>query len=151
MKFRKRLTPSVLPLWSTNLPINIPLPSNVFKKTSESCLAHIDFPAGHHKYIRTTNLLERAFVEQNDRPKWSRSRAFWMKKVVYNWSLPLWFSQPKMATRLNGEYDLVLLKDIRKLYGFKEDEKRFISMKLAVGHFQFYREKYLTPPVLLWL
>jgi len=54
-----------------------------------------------------------------------------------------------MATRLNGEYDLVLLKNIRKLYGFKEDEKRFISMKLAVSHFQFYRKKILDPSVLL--
>ena len=59
--------------------------------------------------------------------------------------MPLWFSQPKMATRLNGEYDLVLLKNIRKLYGFKEDVKRFISMKLAVSHFQFYRKKILDP------
>jgi len=30
-----------------------------------------------------------------------------------------------------SEYDLALLKNIRKLYGFKEDEHGFISMKLA--------------------
>jgi len=29
-----------------------------FQEDLESCLAHIDFPAGHHKFIRTTNLLE---------------------------------------------------------------------------------------------
>lgn len=40
-----------------------------FQDDLESCLNHIDFPAGHHKHIRTTNLLERAFVEQKRRTK----------------------------------------------------------------------------------
>jgi len=29
----------------------------------------MDFPEGHHKHIRTTNLLERCFVEQKRRTK----------------------------------------------------------------------------------
>ncbi len=55
-----------------------------------------------------------------------------------------------MATRLNGEYDMDLLKNIRELYGFKEDEKKIyiheISCKII---FNFTRKKYLTLPVLL--
>lgn len=35
----------------------------------EACLAHLGFPAGHHRFIRTTNLLERVFVEQRRRTK----------------------------------------------------------------------------------
>jgi putative transposase len=35
----------------------------------EACLAHLSFPAGHHRFIRTTNLLERVFVEQRRRTK----------------------------------------------------------------------------------
>ena len=33
----------------------------------EACLAHLSFPAGHHRFIRTTNLLERVFVEVMNR------------------------------------------------------------------------------------
>jgi len=40
-----------------------------FQQDLESCLAYMDFPEGHHKHIRTTNLLERCFVEQKRRTK----------------------------------------------------------------------------------
>lgn len=40
-----------------------------FQTDLEACLAHLDFPAGHRRYIRTTNLIERAFVEQKRRTK----------------------------------------------------------------------------------
>lgn len=40
-----------------------------FQSDLQACLAHLEFPAGHHRYIRTTNLIERAFVEQKRRTK----------------------------------------------------------------------------------
>lgn len=40
-----------------------------FQADLEACLAHLAFPAGHRRYIRTTNLIERAFVEQKRRTK----------------------------------------------------------------------------------
>lgn len=40
-----------------------------FQADLEACLAHLMFPAGHRRYIRTTNLIERAFVEQKRRTK----------------------------------------------------------------------------------
>lgn len=40
-----------------------------FQTDLEACLAHLEFPAGHRRYIRTTNLIERAFVEQKRRTK----------------------------------------------------------------------------------
>ncbi len=55
-----------------------------------------------------------------------------------------------MATRLNGEYDLVLLENTRKLYGFKEDEKKIYIHEIScLIIFNFTRKKYLTLPVLL--
>ncbi len=33
----------------------------------DACLAMLEFPASHHRHIRTTNLLERVFVEQRRR------------------------------------------------------------------------------------
>lgn len=35
----------------------------------EACLVHLKYPLGHRKYIRSTNLLERAFVEEKRRTK----------------------------------------------------------------------------------
>lgn len=40
-----------------------------FQTDLEACLAHLKFPAGHRRYIRTTNLIERAFVESKRRTK----------------------------------------------------------------------------------
>jgi len=101
-----------------------------FQEDLESCLAHIDFPAGHHKFIRTTNLLERAFVEQKRRtkviPRFLDEKS--CLKLVYASLIRV--SQRWRRVSMS-EYDLALLKNIRKLYGFKEDEHGFISMKLA--------------------
>lgn len=40
-----------------------------FTEDLEACWAYLRCPALHHKRIRTTNLLERAFVEQKRRTK----------------------------------------------------------------------------------
>lgn len=40
-----------------------------FEEDLEACLAHLAFPQQHRKYIRTTNLLERAFEEEKRRTK----------------------------------------------------------------------------------
>ena len=101
-----------------------------FQDDLESCLAHIDFPAGHHRYIRTTNLIERAFVEQKRRtkviPRFLDEKS--CLKLVYASLIRV--SQRWRCVSMS-EYDLALLKNIRKLYGFNEDEQDFISMKLA--------------------
>lgn len=46
-----------------------PTMANCFQADLQACLAHLEFPAGHRRYIRTTNLIERAFVEQKRRTK----------------------------------------------------------------------------------
>jgi transposase-like protein len=40
-----------------------------FQADLEACLAHLEFPAGHRRYIRTTHLIEPAFAEQKRRTK----------------------------------------------------------------------------------
>lgn len=40
-----------------------------FMDDMEACLVHLNYPLGHRKYIRTTNLLERGFEEQKRRTK----------------------------------------------------------------------------------
>jgi len=40
-----------------------------FSDDLEACLVHLKYPKAHHRYIRTTNLIERSFVEQKRRTK----------------------------------------------------------------------------------
>lgn len=40
-----------------------------FEDDFEACIAHLRFPIAHRKVIRTTNLLERLFVEERRRTK----------------------------------------------------------------------------------
>lgn len=48
-----------------------PYPSAMksFQDDFEACIAHLRCPAAHHKRIRTTNLLERSFLEERRRTK----------------------------------------------------------------------------------
>lgn len=40
-----------------------------FNDDLDACLVHLGYPLGHRRYIRSTNLLERAFVEEKRRTK----------------------------------------------------------------------------------
>lgn len=101
-----------------------------FQEDLENCLNHIDFPAGHHKHIRTTNLLERAFLEQKRRtkviPRFLDEKS--CLKLVYATLIRI--SERWRKVSMN-DYDLTLLKNIRKLYGWKNIDENFISMKRA--------------------
>jgi transposase-like protein len=101
-----------------------------FQEDFEACIQHMMFPAGHQKYITTTNLLERAFVEQKRRTK-IIPRFFDEKsclKLVYATMVRV---SEKWRRVKMSEYDLAVLKNIKKLYGWKEDENGYISKETA--------------------
>ena len=101
-----------------------------FQEDFEACIQHMFFPAGHQKHITTTNLLERAFVEQKRRTK-VIPRFFDEKsclKLVYATMVRV--SEKWRRVKMN-EYDLVVLKNIKKLYGWKEEENGYISKEAA--------------------
>jgi putative transposase len=101
-----------------------------FQDDLESCLNFMEFPSGHHRYIRTTNLIERAFLEQKRRtkiiPRFMDEKS--CLKLIYATLIRV--SQKWQRISMN-DLDLVLLKNIRKLYGFENSDDQFISMKLA--------------------
>jgi transposase-like protein len=104
---------------------------NCFQDDLKSCLNHIDFPAGHHKHIRTTNLIERAFAEQKRRtkviPRFLDEKS--CLKLVFATLIRV---SDKWRSVSMSEYDLTLLKNIRTLYGWKTvDGDNFISLKMA--------------------
>lgn len=101
-----------------------------FQDDLECSLNHIDFPPGHHRYIRTTNLLERAFGEQKRRtkviPRFLDEKS--CLKLVYATLIRV---SEKWRRVPMSEFDLTLLKNIRKLYGWKDDHNGFISTTVA--------------------
>ncbi len=48
---------------------NYPSMVKCFNDDLPACLRHLKYPEGHRKFIRTTNLIERAFVEEKRRTK----------------------------------------------------------------------------------
>jgi len=101
-----------------------------FQEDFESCIQHMAFPDGHQRSIITTNMLERAFEEQKRRTK-VIPRFFDEKsclKLVYATMVRI--SQKWCRVRIS-DYDLVLLKNLRKLYNWGENDKGFISKETA--------------------
>jgi len=45
-----------------------------------------------------------------------------------------------------SEYDLILLKKIRVLYGWKEDEQNYISKQITAESFSVYKKNWTSPP-----
>jgi putative transposase len=101
-----------------------------FQDDFDNCLSFMEFPAGHHRHIRTTNLLERCFLEQKRRtkviPRFLDEKS--CLKLVYATLIRV--SEKWNRISMN-DLDLTLLKNIRKLYGFKHHDDEFISMKIA--------------------
>jgi putative transposase len=101
-----------------------------FQEDFEACITHMSFPAGHSKHIRTTNLLERAFVEQRRRtkiiPRFLDEQS--CLKLVYATLIRV--SDRWHRVKMTN-YDLTVLKHIRKLYGWKDDQDGFISYRKA--------------------
>lgn len=101
-----------------------------FQDDLEHCLTFIEYPKGHHSFIRTTNLLERAFEEQRRRTK-IIPRFFDERSCITLVFATLIRVSEKWKKIKMTEYDLVLLKKMRVLYGWKDDEKGFISKQYA--------------------
>lgn len=101
-----------------------------FQDDFEACIQHMHFPAGHQKHIMSTNLLERVFEEQKRRtkviPRFLDEKS--CLKLVYATMIRV--SQKWRRVRMS-EYDLSLLRNIRELYGWDEDDSGYISKKIA--------------------
>jgi len=107
-----------------------PAAMKCFQEDMDACLNHMDFPAGHHKFIRTTNLIERCFLEQKRRtkviPRFLDEQS--CLKLVYSTLIRV---SDKWKRISMSDFDLTLLKKIRKLYEPNNMDDNFISMKVA--------------------
>lgn len=101
-----------------------------FNEDIESCLTHFKFPAEQRHFIRTTNMLERAFEEEKRRtkvfPQHENEKA--LTGLVF---AVLWRSSKKWMRIPMGDSDLIILKNIRKLICPNDSDSKLISYELA--------------------
>lgn len=96
----------------------------------EAALAQLKYPLGHRKFIRTTNMLERAFVEEKRRtkiiPQHMNERG--AIKLVYG---VLIRASRKWRRVSMKPLELAQLRKIRKLICKDDDHENRISFRLA--------------------
>ena len=95
----------------------------------DACLTHLEFPQGHHRFIRTTNLLERVFAEQKRRTKIIpsfKSEKSCLKLVFAT----LFRVSEKWKSVSMSEMELTALKNLRKLM-WGETNFTLLSMPFA--------------------
>jgi transposase-like protein len=96
----------------------------------DACLTQLKYPSGHRKFIRTTNLLERAFEEEKRRTKvfpqhqHERSMLGLVFAVLYRASQR--WNRVSMTS-----LELVQLKSIRALMIPSSQDNGFLSYRIA--------------------
>ena len=96
----------------------------------EACLTFYDFPAVHHRYIRTTNLLERTFVEEKRRtkiiPQFLNERS--CLKLVF--AILIRVSKKWRKIKMSP-LELTVLRNIRKLLTQNKEDSNMISFEFS--------------------
>lgn len=102
-----------------------------FQEDLDSCLTHLDFPEGHRRLIRTTNLIERSFVEEKRRTKIipQHQNEKGAMKLVYG---TLIRSAARWQRVTMSDLDLTILRNLKKtIVGKIVSEEGKISYLLA--------------------
>ena len=82
----------------------------------DACLAFLRCPAHHHKRIRTTNLIERAFLEERRRTK--TIPRFWDEKSCLKLAFAtLWQASQRWQNVRMSEVEIAILKQLRRELG----------------------------------
>jgi transposase-like protein len=82
----------------------------------DACLAFLRCPAHHHQRIRTTNLIERAFLEERRRTK-TIPRFFDEKSCLKLAFATLWQASQRWQNVRMSELEMVMLKQLRRQLG----------------------------------
>ena len=91
-----------------------------FQDDWEACIAYLRCPAVHHKRIRTTNLLERSFVEERRRTK-VIPRFFTEKSCIKLVFATLWRASQRWQGVKMTEFERQQLKLLRRDLGLLPD------------------------------
>jgi transposase-like protein len=109
---------------------NYPSAVKCFSEDLEACLVNLKYPLGHRKFIRTTNLLERAFEEEKRRTKVFPQHA--NEKALTGLIFSVLYRASQNWKRIGMRDDeLKILKNIRKLMTNEDSNGDYISYKLV--------------------
>lgn len=92
-----------------------------FTDDLEACLAFLNCPSSHHSRIRTTNLLERAFVEQKRRTK-IIPRFFNEKSCLKLVFATLWQASERWQNVRMSDVECKLLDHLRRELQLDEED-----------------------------
>jgi putative transposase len=101
-----------------------------FNEDLEACLAHLRYPEGHRRYIRTTNLMERTFEEQKRRTKVLPQHQHERGAVGLVFGV-LWRVSQKWQRVSMSSLELAQLRNIRTFICPNDELTNFISYQLA--------------------
>lgn len=101
-----------------------------FSDDLQACLTHLQYPEGHRRYIRTTNLLERTFEEEKRRTKVMPQHQHEKGCVGLVFAV-LWRASLKWQHVTMEPLELAQLRAIRTLICPQDHSTEFISYQLA--------------------
>jgi len=93
-----------------------------FQDDWQACIAYLRCPRVHHKRIRTTNLLERSFLEQRRRTK-TIPRFFTEKSCLKLVFATLWRASYSWRSVRMSEFEIQQLRLLRRELGLLDDHK----------------------------
>jgi putative transposase len=97
-----------------------------FQDDWEACIAYLRCPAVHHKRIRTTNLLERSFLEERRRTK-VIPRFFTEKSCIKLVFATLWRASQRWQGVKMSEFERQQLKLLRRELGLLPEDTQDAS------------------------
>lgn len=101
-----------------------------FSSDLNACLTQLKYPEGHRRHIRTTNLIERCFVEEKRRTKIIPQHVHERSAVGLVFSVLIRASNKWNRVKMSS-LELTELRNIRKLIYPEAKDDEFISYKLA--------------------
>jgi putative transposase len=105
-----------------------------FQDDWQACIAYLRCPRVHHKRIRTTNLLERCFLEQRRRTK-TIPRFFTEKSCLKLVFATLWRASHSWRSVRMSEFEIQQLRLLRRELGLLDDQQSevFVSSKVIAA------------------
>jgi putative transposase len=105
-----------------------------FQDDWQACIAYLRCPRVHHKRIRTTNLLERSFLEQRRRTK-TIPRFFTEKSCLKLVFATLWRASHSWRSVRMSEFEIQQLRLLRRELGLLDDRQPevFVSSKVIAA------------------
>jgi transposase-like protein len=122
----KTLAKSFIEAYANSYPSMI----KCFNEDLPACLKHLEYPPAHHKFIRTTNLIERAFLEEKRRTKIIPAHVNEKGAVKLVFAVLMRASKRWVRVKMT-DLELAQLKHLRPVMRPQDSKNQMISFKLA--------------------